>query len=116
MRYNNDFMIKNLSNLTRASAAIDTSQMVNGSFQAVFTDGTASGTLVIQASNDPFELLPGNEPPQNWYNIAATSTSVTSGQAALIPAIALCYRWIRASFTHSGGAGTFTVTCMLQGF
>lgn len=116
MRFNNAPMIDHLTNVTRTSSALDTSQMMTGSFQATFTDGAASGTLVIQASNDPFEILPAGEPPQNWFDLSATVTSIASGQSALIPAIPICYRWLRASFTRSGGAGTFTVTCMLQGF
>jgi hypothetical protein len=117
MRPNNPILFNAVANTgTKLSAAVDTSVMFTGSFQATFSDGTAAGTLVIQASNDPFEILPANEAPQTWIDIANTSTSVASGASKLITVQTLNYRWIRAKWTQSGGSGTLTVVAFLQGY
>lgn len=117
MRPSNPILILAASNTgTKLSAAISSQFMVSGSFQAFFSDSGAAGTLVIQASNDPTELLPAGEAPQHWNDIPNTSTSVTSGATTLIPVPVLNYKYIRAKWTQSGGAGTLTVTGFMQGY
>jgi len=116
MKFNNPILLNAVANTgTKMSQAIPTQFMWSGSFQATFTDGSAAGTLVIQASNDPIELLPSGETPVSWTNIANAQATVTSGGSVLITIANLNYRWIRCSWTQSAGAQTLTVTAFLQG-
>ncbi len=104
----NDTIISAVANTgTVVSSAIDANFLAYLTAQASFTDGTAAGTLKIQGSNDP-----ANPPSTSSYNdIASAAATVASGALTTTPVLAapLCYRWVRVSFTSSGGAGTFTV-------
>ena len=113
MRFLNEVALAAASNTgTVTSAAIDASNLFAASAQAKFTDGTAAGTLVLQGSND----LPTPGGPTNWSDIPNTSQSVSSGALTLVPRTEICYRYIRVSWTSSGGAGTLTATLQAQGF
>lgn len=96
---------------TKSSAVIDAAFIMNGSIQASFSDGTAAGTLVLQCSNDVVS-------PTNWSTCANASNTATatvaSGALTLISMQWLNSRWIRVSWTKSGGAGTFTVNGQFQ--
>ena len=115
----NDF-----SDISAASAAIDQVGIVKDativwqlSAQATVT-GTSSGILVLQCSNDTAPLVDSNGKPlpTNWSPIPNTSTFITGAGVYLIPATEVCYRWVRASFTHNNGAvGTITVNLNSQG-
>ena len=108
-------MMSKFSNTgTQVSSAIDASQIFSGSIQAEFTDSSAAGTLVLQASNDPIEELPKGEAPQNWSDIADASATVSSGALTLISVPVLNYRWLRCKWTRSGGGGTFDVNGFFQ--
>lgn len=108
MRYSNQPYTINNSGTT-STAAIDVSFVTNGSAQAVFTDGAAAGALTFQASNDHLS------PPTNWTTVPSTSQTVTAGATVLIPNTLLCYRWLRATFVSTGGAGTIAITIETEG-
>lgn len=122
MKPNNPIMINAATNSSassgiRNSAAIDARLIFQGSIQGVFSDAAAAGTLILQGSNDPFEELPGGESPLNWVAIANATATVASGAAcnvAYIPYSSGSFRWIRAQWTRSGGAGTLTVNGFFQ--
>lgn len=117
MKWNNPILLDAATNSgTKYSPILDASHLYNGSFQIYFSDGSAAGTVVLQGSNDPQSKLPGNEDPQNWNDIANTSTSVTSGSSKLVSVAQLNYRWIRLKWTQSGGAGTVTANGFFFGF
>lgn len=114
----------NNSILTASDAASATGSKVNMddilyvSFQVVFGDASAAGTLKIQASND--ECGSGNQPssfvPTNWSDLSGVSVTATAGGVLLIPKTDVCYRWIRAVYTSTGaGSTTITVNMMALG-
>lgn len=97
--------------------AVDANQLISGSFQAVFGDATAAGTLKIQASNDvaPVQYTSpsgvGVFTPSNWADIPSASASVTAGASVIISLAQMNYRWVRAVYTRtSGGSTTVTVS------
>jgi hypothetical protein len=116
MRPNNLILLNAVNNATTQSVAFDCSFMVTGSFQASFSDNTTTGTIVMQASDDPIELLPAGAAPTNWSPIPNTSTVIAAGALTLMPVQTINFRWIRVSWTRTAGAGTLTVTGFMQGF
>lgn len=85
--------------------AINSNQLVSASFQAIFGDTQAAGTLKLQASND-YELSPSFS-PSNWTDIPNQSASITSGVSALLTIASMSYQWIRAVYTTTAtGAQT----------
>jgi len=119
MKPSNPIMINALSAASnKNSAAINATFMVYGSIQASFSDSAAAGTLVLQGSNDPEELLPAGAPPINWVNLAGATATVVAGASVnvgYVPYVTGSFRWLRAVWTHSAGAGTITVTGFFQG-
>lgn len=117
MRPSNPVLMNAVSNTgTKVSVAIDSRFMTTATLQATFTDATAGGTLTLQGSNDPFEELPGGEAPQNWVLIPNATWTIASGADTLTQPITICYRWVRASWVSSAGAGTFNVNGFFIGF
>lgn len=105
MHYMNaPFTINNAS--TTTTVAVDASQLAYVSASAVFSDGTAAGSFKLQGSNDG----------SNWLVLPNTAQTVASGAATLIPITQVAYRWIRAAFVSTGGAGTIAVQIHAQGF
>jgi hypothetical protein len=93
---------------------IDSNQLISASFQAVFKDTTAAGTVVIEASNDvaPIQYTsPSTFLASNWTAIPSASASVTSGSSVMIMIPYMAYRWIRARYIYtSGGSSTITIS------
>jgi hypothetical protein len=113
----NDVIIINNSG-TSSTAAIDTTNTLRGSAQAVFSDGAAAGSLKLQGSNDFTNAgnLPSNFVPTHWNDIPSTTQAVTAGATTLIPSTEFSYRWIRVTFVSTGGAGTITVLPNFLGY
>jgi len=91
---------------------IDSNQLISASFQAVFGDITAAGTLQIQMSNDIFleSYQPSNFTVTNWTNIPSASASVSAGASVVILIPQVSFRWMRAIYTSSsGGSSTINV-------
>lgn len=82
------------------------------SLQAIGT-GTLAGTLKLQYSNDPSELK--SPAPTNWTDSGLT-VALTAGSIVIIPKTDICYNWVRAVFTASGGAGTVTARIKMNGY
>lgn len=99
------------------SDAVSADTMVYVSVQVVFTDVAAAGTLKLQASNDVKDTSnPGKQfVPTNWNDITGASVVVAAGATSLIPQLLVSYRWIRAVWTRTGGAGTFTASIKSSG-
>jgi len=104
--------------VSQASAQIDTGQMFRMSAHAFFSDSTAAGTLVLQASDDPtqFGNLPSLVKITDWITIPNTSQTVTAGSSVLIPSTEICYRWVRVLWTPSAGSGTISVNINTLGY
>jgi hypothetical protein len=100
---------------------IDSNQLINASFQAVFGDSNAAGTIKIQMSNDvaPLQYSKGNNSTftvTNWSDIPNASSTVTAGVAAPITLTGMAFRWIRAVYVRGGsGATTVVVNMFAQG-
>lgn len=90
--------------------SIDANQLIAISFQAVFGDTSAAGTLQIQMSNDicSDSYQPGNFVPSHWTNVPNGSASITAGASAVVFLPQISFRWIRAIYTSSV-AGTSTI-------
>jgi len=74
----------------------------------IIATGPIVGALKLQASNDN-PSNPNQSPASNWSDIPSATVSVSAAGVFLIPKTDLCYRWIRAVYTHTSGTGTVTV-------
>jgi len=104
----------------QASEAIDSRHIVGGSIQGVFSSNTIGGTMALQGSNDPMAGLAldsQNSPiPVNWNTIGTASTVASGATTMATFPQQLNYRWLRAIWTASSGAGTVTINGFFQGF
>lgn len=113
MRFLNDVVLNAVSSAaSQSSAAVDASQMITASVQAVFTDPASTGTVKLQCSNDHISYgnLPGSFTVTNWSDIPAASIAVGAGGVVLVPLTNICFQWVRVVFTRTAGAGTITAT------
>lgn len=97
------------------STAVDARFYVNATCQAKFTDSSAAGTLKLQGSNDP------TKPADNagtWTDIPSATVTVASGATSTVPntSVPLCFQWVRAVWSSTGGAGTFTANLHMNGY
>lgn len=92
--------------------SIDANQLIAISFQAVFGDATAAGTLQIQMSNDicSDSYQPGNFVPTHWTNIPSASAAVVAGASVVVFLPQVSFRWMRAIYISSvAGSSTILV-------
>lgn len=107
MKQVNANILSDVDTATVTGAAIDSSQIVSASFQAVFGDATAVGTVKLQASNDLDPQGPVSSfTPTNWTDIPSASAAIASGASALITIPNMSYRWIRSVYTRTSGGST----------
>jgi hypothetical protein len=120
MRFLNQLAVTGANIATSTnSTAFDGSYLVKASTLATFT-GTPAGTIELQASNDDAPYT-GNDAalftPTNWVLIPNTNVTVSGAGSVLIPAVDICYQYIRVSFIATGGsAGTMNVRLKTVGF
>ena len=91
---------------------VDSGQLYQATFQAVFADSSAAGTLKIQMSNDipPVSYEPGIFTVSNWTDIPNATATVASGASAVVVLSTVSCRWLRAVYTRSsGGSSTINV-------
>lgn len=86
------------------------------SMAAIFT-GTPTGTVKLQASNDPETNdsvpLPA---PTNWVDIADSSFPITAAGETMWNVSEVGYNYVRVVYTDSsGGASTATMTTIFNG-
>lgn len=118
MRFVNDVVLSAADDVSRTGGAIDSNQLISASFQTIFGDVNAAGTVKIQASNDiynaKYNFPQGLFVPTHWSDIASATATVTAGVCPLITLdqSKLCYRWLRVVFTSSGAGATTIVTTM----
>lgn len=119
MRVINTNVLSAVDTASQNGIKIDSSQLLQASFQAIFADATAAGTVKIQASNDintsgTFNAV--NFTPTNWSDIPGAVATVASGVCPLIPLTNMSFGWIRAVFTRSsGGSSTVNVVMFAVG-
>lgn len=118
MRYVNTLILSAVDTASVIGPQIDMDAQICASFQVVFADATAAGTVKIQVSNDICTQghLPSSFVVTNWSDLPTASVTPTVGGVFLIPKIDMSYRWIRAVYTRSsGGTSTVSVSMMALG-
>ena len=93
---------------SRNGTAWNTNQLVSASFQTITADTTASGTIKIQFSNDNPNpsgkgSVSGTFTPTNWTDIPNATATMTAGVTPGIVIPNMCFGYVRAVFTRSGG-------------
>lgn len=110
MRYVNVNILTADDSVDAFGIQIDANQLIQASFAVRFNDATATGTLQIQASNDPCPY--GNTAAafvvQNWDDLPNAQTEITQGSSSTFRLADLSYRWLRAVWRSTSG-GTSTV-------
>lgn len=122
MRPSNPVILNAVSAVTsQASAAQDSQFTCAASFQIVSSSGSNSGSMQIQFSNDPPYSCTtdssGRLVPTNWSNLGSAATVTSGGLTSVqLPQSTYAgYRWLRALWTPSSGAGTITINAMTLG-
>src|SRR5579859_1322918 len=102
MRKVNSTVLSAVDTASQNGSQIDSNQLISASFQVVFGDATAAGTLKIQASNDICndQYQPATFTVTNWTDIPNATATIASGASALITIYQLSYRWLRAVYTR----------------
>lgn len=117
MRPFNEPIISNaLMNANISSPGIPLAQTFGYAIQAVYT-GTPTGTLKLQASNDPLgDLTNPNDQPTNWEDISNSSQSISAAGSFLWNVTDVMYTWVRLVFTDgSGGTSTARLSANING-
>lgn len=84
------------------STAIEVGHIAFAALQAQWT-GTVAGTLQVQASCDPAA-------PTNWNDLSGKSlTPSGSAGSGLVELANMGYRWLRVTWTRTGGSGAITL-------
>lgn len=99
---------------------VELSSYFTGSIHAIWTGGSAAGSLALQWSNDNVVVLPGSANPSsnvvNWNDYSGTASTVAgAGQFGWILDDNLGYKWLRVVFTRVSGTGSLTVNFMGKG-
>jgi len=114
MRAANDPLITNqILNASFNSQAISLNQIFGYAIQGVIT-GTPTGTVSLQASNDPNSIS-----PTNWSTITGTSQSVAAAGTFFYNVADVEYTWMRLVYTDgSSGSSTAVMNAVfnLKGF
>ena len=112
MRFLNCQVLSGADTSSVVGSQIDSNQLINASFQAVFADSTAVGTIQLQASNDITAdgYQASTFTVTNWTNIPSGSVAVTAGGSVIITLTEFSYRWLRVLYNRtSGGSSTVKV-------
>lgn len=88
---------------------------------AAIVTGTPTGTIKLQASNDPEtnDTVPSGAPfptPTNWVDIADSTFTLVSAGETMYNVRDVAYNYVRVVYIDaSGGASTATVTIIFNG-
>lgn len=100
---------------TQTSGAIDASYWFSASVAAIAAGGTITGTLKVQACNDPgFTQLNPPGSAANWVDIASQTVSVTGAGVFLIPKFDVTYMWVRVVYTKTTSAAGALITAYIK--
>jgi len=112
MRVANINILSAVNTGSATGSKIDVNQVVSASFTVVNGDATAAGTVKIQCSN---EIVTNDDraifvpSAGSWVDIPNASSTIASGVGNAIVIPNMCFSYIRAVFTRSGG-GSSTIT------
>lgn len=95
---------------SQTGAAFFVGQAVTGSFIPKFGDATAAGTVKIQGNNDKPVGDPDLFTPSTagWADITGATSLVAAGVGPAIIIANMCFQYVRAVYTRTGG-GTTTI-------
>lgn len=103
-------------------AAIDSGQFFAASFQYIFGDTDAAGTIFIEGSNDPCPNGTGGAfEPSNWNSVVdsagnAAEIAITAGGTGVLMIAPFCYRFLRARWEQSTpGTSDLIININVQG-
>lgn len=81
--------------------------------------GTPTGTIKLQASNDPEtnDTVPlSDNPPTNWADVSDSSFTLTTAGITMWNVSEIAYNYVRVVYTDtSSGASTATMTVVFNG-
>lgn len=117
-----------------ANKQITTNQLLNANYNspamplkniymytaAFIVTGTPTGTVVLQASNDPEtnDTMPANNPqpaPTNWVTITGSSFTLSASGETMWNVSQIGYNWVRVQYTDaSGGISTATANIIIN--
>ena len=86
------------------SVPLDLGDFVNASIQVSFSSGSLNGTLTLEASLD--KVI--------WATVPSSSQAVAGGLPYIYSLTTAGYRYVRAVWTWTSGAGTSTVLAVLK--
>lgn len=115
MRFTNCQVLSGSDSASVSGIQIDANQLIAASFQAIFGDTSADGTLFVQASNDIDDISYQSSAGftvTNWVNIPGATATVTNGVVSPITISNVCYRWMRVMYTSNSGGSTTVVVHM----
>jgi hypothetical protein len=90
--------------VTQTSVPVDIGDQTSYAIQTAFSSGTSAGTLVLQGSVDN----------TTFGDIDGTSKVVAAGAAVIYSVANAGYRYVRAYWVPSAGAGTMTVKALVK--
>lgn len=117
MRNLNRKVVDAANNATTTFDPINANQLFAASFIAQFSDAATTGTIKLQASNDPeagSTMIPLSPASASWVDVPSVSAAVVAGANVTIEKSPMCYQWIRLVWTRTAGAGTLTVDMNAQ--
>lgn len=85
---------------TQTSPGFQLGDLTAYSVGTTFSDAAAAGTIKLQGANEDVTT--------SYVDISGLSTVVAAGAPALHSTTVAGYRWVRAVWTSTGGAGTLT--------
>lgn len=115
MRRVNVAVLQAVDTSSQNGIQMDSNQLIQASFQPIFGDASAAGTVKVQMSNDLASCTaqPGDFVVTNWSDIPGATSTVVAGVAPPISLANMAFRWIRVVFTRtSGGSSTVTVNML----
>lgn len=116
--FNKQIQTAVLLNTNVTGAHVPLKNMFMYSIVAIIT-GTPTGTLKLQASNDPEtnDTVPlSDNPPVNWVDVANSSFSVSAAGNTMWNVTDVAYNYVRVIYTDSSGAtSTAIMTVVFNG-
>ena len=86
------------------SVPLDLGDLTQFSMHADFSTGTLGGTIALEGSNDN----------SDWVGISGASQVIASGASHLFNVVNAAYRYVRLTWTHTGGTGNLTVKAVIK--
>lgn len=107
--YNKEFVVSQILNANYNSPAMEVHYQYVFCVVAKIT-GTPTGTIHLEASNDPFQSQPPGYTPSNFNTIDNSTFTVTTAGITTWNYIGAGFNYVRVSYVDtSGGLSTATV-------